>query len=86
MRFLLVFIAAAGIDAAYTYWVNSVSRGFRWRAALWSMIIGALNVVGISQLLYGGIWYSIPWVIGLGAGTALAVSPSSPKREAYDGR
>ena len=72
MSYLLVFLCAVALDVFYTRWVLHISRGDRWQAVFASMCIGGAGLVGVTSVV-NDRWLAIPYLLGLGAGTALGM-------------
>lgn len=67
-----VFAAGVAIDLAYVAWMRGVSDRQPVRAALASMAIGACSLLGLTGVV-ADHWLAVPWLLGLGVGTAVGV-------------
>lgn len=72
MMVLFVFLAGAGIDLAWTRYIQSVHDKRRVAAANYSVAIAALSLLGVTTVVHDG-WMSIPYLLGLWLGTYVAV-------------
>ena len=75
----LTFISGFVIETACVYWVHYSERNKAVQTALYSMAIGTAQVLGIGQSIHN--WHmGIPFVLGYGVGTFLAVRRKSVKK------
>lgn len=75
MTHLLVFLSAALYESLFILWNRASADGHAWRAAGWSMLIGALSLYGVTSVVrdhglglalvagYGvGSWVTVRWL------------------------
>lgn len=68
----MTFAAGFTVETACVYWVHFSERGRALPTALCSMAIGTAQVMGIGEAVHD--WrLGLPFVIGYGSGTFLAV-------------
>lgn len=72
MIVLFVFLAGAGIDLAWTRYIQSVQDRRRLSAANYSVTIAALSLLGVTTVVRDG-WMALPYLLGLWLGTYVAV-------------
>lgn len=72
MEYAIAFIAGAALDLLYCRWVLDVTQSRPIHAALASMAIGGFGLLGLAQAV-SNHWAAIPYILGLGVGTLLAV-------------
>lgn len=72
MQYLFMFLAAAFIDLSYVHWFRAVHNQQYLRAALFSMVIGACGILGVTGVVADG-WLAVPWLAGLGVGTIVGM-------------
>lgn len=70
---LAVFLAAAALDYATARYVRAVQKRERHKAARWSVVMGALGLVGFLSVIEVSIWLVAPELMGLYAGTYFAL-------------
>lgn len=72
----ITFISGFIIETACVYWVHYSERNQAFNTALCSMAIGIAQVLGLGESIHD--WrMGIPYVIGYGLGTFLAVKRKS---------
>lgn len=60
------------MDVLYVSWISGVVSKNAYKACISSMAIGACGVLGVTSVI-NSRWAAIPYVLGLGAGTWLAI-------------
>ena len=75
IRILAVFVAAALIDVFYALWFRFSNNGWEHKAAAMSVMCGAAGLFGGWMIISseGSIWYSVPDLSGLYAGTIIGL-------------
>ena len=69
----LVFLAGAVYDWTNARYIRANADGRRLPAACWSMMVGAIGLVGLIGVLQLSRWFALPELAGYGVGTYFGV-------------
>ena len=72
IMFFFLMCAGATVDFLWVWWMRAVADDSRASAALSSMALGAVSLLGVGASL-GSVTNAVGWILGLGAGTMLAM-------------
>lgn len=69
---LAVFMSAFVLDLLYVLWFHAIETKRVFQGVVSSMLLGACGLYGTVSAV-GNRWLAIPYLLGLGAGTALGI-------------
>lgn len=79
---ILVFASAAALDGLHVRWNQAVADGRRLRAAVLSIAMWGVSLVGFAGVLEVSWWLLVPEGLGFFVGTYFAIEQREPIPEA----
>ena len=62
------FFLGFGFEILYLAWLHFADRGAPWRAAILSMVVGAVSLAGVATAIRDQ-WQGVLLILGYGAGS-----------------